>query len=122
AVRPRVLKSAETSIKSAFRRAADLAQQGRKILDAPKCACGFPALFRVVIDTSKRRFPSGRRRDKLRFIVQHIEAKAAVCLCLVAPASEPVPVSLGLTHEGREKQNPSLWMPGQARHDKQKQS
>jgi len=43
--------------KSAFIRAADLAQQGRKILDAPKCACGFPALFRVVISTSKRRFP-----------------------------------------------------------------
>ena len=42
--------------KSAFIRAADLAQQSRKILDAPKCACGFPALFRVVIGTSKRRF------------------------------------------------------------------
>ena len=25
----------------------------------------------------------------MRFIVQHIEAKAAVCPCLVAPASEP---------------------------------
>ncbi|WP_455965858.1 hypothetical protein, partial [Cloacibacillus porcorum] len=49
-------------------RAADLAQQGRKILDAPKCVCGFPPLFRVVINTSKRRFTSGGKRGKQRFI------------------------------------------------------
>ena len=29
---------------------------------------------------------------------------------------------LFLFHDMREKQNPSLWIPGQARHDKQKQS
>ncbi|WP_307756041.1 hypothetical protein, partial [uncultured Cloacibacillus sp.] len=48
----------------------------------PKCACGFPPLFRVVIDTSKRRFPLGGEKINGELAFDFLEGNSLFIITL----------------------------------------